>query len=150
MAACRGGGQNVSRGKVMFSAMLLTISIVALMQFAAYYWRSILAGVAAEPISAEVLAATSLDGQMLSGQDFEVIAKLHELTPKLRKESSRIGLVSVYFHVIHAIGQLASGRIAAVANWAERERVLCARYAAVQVDRRLQSNLALSAAMRSW
>jgi hypothetical protein len=133
----------------MFSAMLLTISIVALMQFAAYYWRSILAGVAAQPISAEVLAATSLDGRVLSGRDFPVIAKLHELTPNLQKKSSGLGLVSTYFHVIHAIGQLASGRVAAVANWAEGERALCARYAAVQVDRRLQSNLALAAAIRS-
>ena len=133
----------------MFSAMLLTISIVALMQFAAYYWRSILAGVAAQPISAEVLSAVSVDHGMLSGRDFEVVAKLHELTPNLQKKSSGIGLVSAYFHVIHTIGQLASGRMAGLANWAERERVLCVRYAAVQVDRRLQSNLALAAAIRS-
>lgn len=129
--------------------MLLTISIVALMQFAAYYWRSILAGVAAQPISAEVLSAVSVDHGMLSGRDFEVVAKLHELTPNLQKKSSSIGLVSAYFHVIHAIGQLASGRIAGLANWAEHERLLCVRYAAVQVDRRLQSNMALAASIRS-
>jgi hypothetical protein len=96
-----------------------------------------------------VLAATSLDGGVLSGRDFPVIAKLHDLTPNLQKKSSGIGLVSAYFHLIHAVGQLASGRLAAVASWAERERALCARYAAVQVDRRLQSNLALAAAIRS-
>jgi len=47
------------------------------------------------------------------------------------------------------VGSMASGRIAGLANWAERERVLCARYAAVQVDRRLQANLAMAAAIRS-
>jgi hypothetical protein len=36
-----------------------------------------------------------------------------------------------------------------VAEWCERERVICARYAAVQIDRRLQANLALVAALRS-
>jgi hypothetical protein len=133
----------------MFSAMLLTISIVALAQFAAYYWRSVLAGVAAQPISAVVLSAASIDRGMLSGRDFQVVAKLHELTPNLQKKSSSIGLVRAYFHVIHTIGQLAAGRMAGLANWAERERVLCVRYAAVQVDRRLQSNLALAAAIRS-
>ena len=133
----------------MFSAMLLTISIVALAQFAAYYWRSILAGVAAQPISVEVLSAVSVDRAMLSGRDFEVVAKLHELTPNLEKKSSGIGLVSAYFRLIHTIGQLASGRMSGLANWAERERLLCVRYAAVQVDRRLQSNLALAAAIRS-
>ena len=63
----------------MFSAMLLTISIVALAQFAAYYWRSILAGVAEQPISAEMLSAMSVDRGMLSGRDFQVVAKLHAL-----------------------------------------------------------------------
>ena len=134
----------------MFSALLLTISMVALVQFAAYYVRSVLAGVAAQPISEEVMAAVSLNGSPLSGQDFGVVAKLHELTPNLQKKTSSIGLVRAYFEVVHAVGRLASGRIASVANWAEGERLLCVRYAAVQVDRRLQSNLALAASIRSW
>jgi hypothetical protein len=133
----------------MFSAMLLTISIVALAQFAVYYVRSVVAGVAVQPISEEVMAAVSLNGGPLSGRDFGIVATLYELTPNLQKKSSGIGLVRAYFHVIHAIGELASGRIAAVANWAEQERVLCVRYAAVQVDRRLQANLALAASVRS-
>jgi len=133
----------------MFSAMLLTISIVALAQFAVYYVRSIMAGVAAQPISQEVMAAVSLDGGPLSGRDFGIVAKLHELTPDLQKKSTGIGLVRAYFQVIHAIDRLASGRAAAVANWAEQERVLCVRYAAVQVDRRLRSNMALAASVRS-
>ena len=133
----------------MFSAMLLTISIVALVQFAIYYVRSVVAGVAAQPISEEVMAAVSLNGASLSGRDFGILAKLYELTPNLEKKSSGIGLVRAYFSVVHAIGKLASGRIASVTNWAEGEQGLCARYAAVQVDRRLQSNLALAASIRS-
>jgi hypothetical protein len=133
----------------MFSAMLLTISMVALVQFAMYYIRSVVAGVAAQPISEQIIAAVSLNGSQLSGRDFGVVAKLHELTPNLQKKSSGIGLARAYFEVVHAVGQLAAGRIASVANWAEGERVLCVRYAAVQVDRRLQSNLALAASIRS-
>jgi hypothetical protein len=133
----------------MFSAMLLTISIFALVQFAIYYVRSVVAGVAAQPISEEVMAAVSLNGASLSGRDFGIVAKLHELTPNLQKKSSGIGLVRAYFSVVHAIGTLASGRIASITRWAEGEEGLCARYAAVQVDRRLQSNLALAAAIRS-
>ena len=112
----------------MFSAMLLTISIVALAQFVVYYVRSVVAGVAAQPISEEVMAAVSRNVQ---------------------RKSSSIGLVRAYFPVVHAIGRMTSGRIAALANWAESERMLCVRYAAVQVDRRLQSNLALAASIRS-
>jgi len=134
----------------MFSALLFTISLVALVQFAAYYWRSVVAGVAAQPISEEVLAALSLERGKLSGRDFQVVAKLHELTPNLQEKVSGIGLVRAYFHVTHAMGDLASGRVARVARWAEREQALCVRYAAVQVDRRLKSNLALAAAIRSF
>jgi len=32
--------------------------------------------------------------------------------------------------------------------WCERERLVCARYAAVQIDRRFQANLALAASLR--
>src|SRR5260370_16490634 len=39
------------RGRGMVSAMLLSISIVALSQFALYYWRAVLAGVFAQPSS---------------------------------------------------------------------------------------------------
>jgi len=133
----------------MFSATLLTISTVALAQFALFYWRAIMAGVAAHPISDELLAAARLERSALSGQDFRAIAKLHELTPNLQKESAGLGLVRLYYHMIHAVGKLASGRLEVVAEWAERERALCARYAAVQVDRRLQANQALAAAIRS-
>ena len=37
----------------------------------------------------------------------------------------------------------------AIAMWSERERVMCAQYAAVQVDRRLHANLEFAASMRS-
>ena len=133
----------------MFSAMLLTFSTVALAQFGLYYWRAVVGQVAAQPISADVLAAARLESRTLNGRDFRAIAKLHELTPNLERKASSLGLVRCYYQVINAVGLAASGRVSAVAGWAERERMLCARYAAVQVDRRLQSNLALAAAIRS-
>jgi len=40
-------------------------------------------------------------------------------------------------------------QIPAIAQWSEREGAVCARYAAVRVDQRLQANLELVAAMRS-
>jgi hypothetical protein len=133
----------------MFSAMILMISVAALAQFAGYYWRAIVAGVAAQPFSREVLVAAHLQSGTLSGEDFHSLAQLHELTPDLCERQSGLGLVPLYFKFIQAIGTLAAGRMAALAEWAEGERILCARYAAVQVDRRLQANLALSASIRS-
>ena len=133
----------------MFSALLLAISTAALAQFALFYMRAVVAGVAAQPISEEVLAAAQVDGGSLRGRDFPAFAQLHKLTPTLDKDGSGLGVVKLYYHVVHLVGSVASGRIAGLANWAERERVLCARYAAVQIDRRLQANLAMAAAIRS-
>ncbi len=114
----------------MFSAMLFTISIVALSQFALYYWRAVLAGVAAQPISDRVLAAAQVEDGRLTPQHFRTLAKLHDLTPDLQPK--RFGK-----------------QLPALAAWSERERVICTRYAAVQVDRRLQANLDLAASLRS-
>lgn len=133
----------------MFSAMLLTISIAALSQFALYYWRAVLAGVAAQPVSGRVLEAARVDNGALRGRDFQVLAELHDLTPDLRPSHSGLGLVRLYYKVIQAISEVAGSWIPSVAAWAEQERVMCARYAAVQIDQRMQANLALAAAIRS-
>lgn len=133
----------------MFAAMLLAISIVALSQFALHYWRAVLAGVAAQPVSDRVLAAANLDAQRMKGVDFEALAGLHELTPELRPSGDGLTMVRAYYRVIEKLNTLSGVRLPAVAAWCERERVICARYAAVQIDRRLQTNLALAAALRS-
>jgi hypothetical protein len=133
----------------MFAAMLLAISIVALSQFALYYWRAILAGVAAQPVSDRVLAAANLDAGRMKGQDFEKLAGLHELTPELGPGGGGLTLVRAYYRIVEALGALSGARMPVLAEWCERERVICARFAAVQIDRRLQTNLALAAALRS-
>jgi len=133
----------------MFAAMLLAISIVALSQFALYYWRAVLAGVAAQPVSERVLAAANLDAAHMQGQDFEKLAGLHELTPDLQTSSDGLLLVRAYYRVLEGLATLSSMRVPALADWCERERVICAKFAAVQIDRRLQANLAMAAALRS-
>jgi hypothetical protein len=123
--------------------------MAALAQFGVFYWRALVAGIAAQPVSEQVLAAAKVDSETMRGEDYRSLAQLHKLTPELCAKSSGLGLVPVYFKLMHAIGTLAAGRVATLADWAESERALCARYAAVQVDRRLQANMAFAAAMRS-
>ena len=128
----------------MFAAMLFTISAVALSQFALYYWRAVLAGAAAQPVSDRVLAAAHVqDGRFLP-QHFETMAELHDLTPDLKPNQGGLGLVRVYYRLVQGLGM-----VPRLTAWSQRERVVCARYAAVQVDRRLQANLELAASLRS-
>jgi hypothetical protein len=133
----------------MFAAMLFAISIVALTQFAAYYWRAMLAGAAAQPVSARILAAAGAQNGEITGEDFAALVGLHELTPDLRSAGNGLGLVRLYFKLVDGIKSLAGSRMPAVGAWSQRELAVCARYAAVQIDRRLQANLELAASLRS-
>jgi len=133
----------------MFSAMLLAISIVALSQFALFYWRAVLAGVASQPVSDRVLVAAHVENGRLTPQHFQTLAGLHDLTPDLNPKRSGLGLVRVYYRLIEGLDAIFGKRIPTFAVWSERERAICARYAAVLVDRRLQANLDLAASLRS-
>ena len=133
----------------MLSAMLFAISIVALSQFALYYWRAVLAGVAAQPVSERVLAAAHVENGHLTPSHFETLAGLHDLTPDLQPSRGGLGWVRIYYHMVQGLDVLLGKHLPALAAWSERERVICARYAAVQVGRRLQANLELAASLRS-
>jgi hypothetical protein len=133
----------------MFAAMLLAFSIVALSQFALYYWRAVLTGVAGQPVSESVLAAAHVKDGLVTGADFVTLAGLHDLTPTLQPGIGGLGLVRAYFRAIDGMRKLTGSTLPEVAQWAEREMAICARYAAVQIDRRLRANLALAAALRS-
>jgi hypothetical protein len=133
----------------MFAFMLFAISIVALSQFALYYWRAVLAGVAAQPVSERVLSAARIANGRPSGDDFQTLAGLHQLTPNLHPARGGMTLVRFYYSVLQGLDSFVGSRMPALAAWSDRERALCARYAAVQIDRRLQANLALAASLRS-
>jgi hypothetical protein len=67
----------------MFAAMLSAISIMALSQFALYYWRAVLAGAAGQPVSDSILAAAHVGNGHVTGRDFETLVGLHDLTTDL-------------------------------------------------------------------
>src|SRR5207302_6879475 len=90
----------------MFSAMLFAISIVALSQFAVYYWRAVLAGVAALPVSDRVLVAAHVEDGRLPAQHFETLAGLYEVTPDLQPNSGGPGPVRVNYRLGHSLGLL--------------------------------------------
>jgi len=133
----------------MFAAMVFTISFVAVSQFALYYLRAVLTGVAAQAVSDRVLAAAHIEDGRLLPQHFETLAGLHDLTPDLEHHGGGLGLVRVYYRFLQALGVLLGKHMPVLADWSERERAICARYAAVEVGRRLQLNLELAASLRS-
>src|SRR5260370_7290375 len=92
----------------MFAAMLFAISIVALSQFAVYYWRAMLVGAAAQPVSERILAAAGVRNGKLTGEDFRPLLGLHDLTPELSSGGKNLALVPAYYALLHAISPRSS------------------------------------------
>src|SRR5438046_4047617 len=107
----------------MFSAMLLAISIVALSQFGLYYWRAVLAGVAAQPVSDRVLVAAQVENGRLTPQHFQTLAGLHDLTPDLHPNRSGLGPVRLSYGFIEALAAFFAERFPGLAVCSDREGV---------------------------
>jgi hypothetical protein len=133
----------------MFAAMLFAISVVALSQFALYYWRAVLAAAATQPVSESILSAARVENGRVTGRDFQTFAGLHDLTPDLSPNRGGLGLVRLYYRIVDGMAAIAGHRLPGVAAWCDQELAVCARYAAVQIDLRLQSNMQLAAALRA-
>ena len=129
--------------------MLFAISAVAITQFGMYYWRAVLASVASQPVSESVLAAISAENRPLEAADFVQFAGLHAMTPDLTPRGRGLAMVRFYYGLTRALNMMVGVRVPAVAQWIEQEGTICARYAAVQIDHRLQANMELAAALRS-
>lgn len=121
----------------MVAALILAISIVALINFALSYCRATLTGVSGQPVSSEVRAAAGVEKECITGRDFKALAGILSLTPG---GSSGVGFVGLYYHVVEAMAQFARPKTA-IAAWTEREMAICAHYVGVQIDRHMQLSL---------
>lgn len=128
----------------MIAVILFTVSAIALGQFALYYWRAVLAGVASQPLSERMKEAAGIDCEALGSADFGVMMKLHDMTPGLREHNEGLRAVRLYYNALKKMS-----RIPQAADWANQEMISCARYAAVVLDRRLTANLECAAEIRS-
>jgi hypothetical protein len=134
---------------MMFSAALLSIAVVAMGQFAVYYWRAVFTGMASLPISSRVLEAAQVREESLCGNDFEKFASLLTLTPELKETKGGLGMVRAYYSVVQRAQSVFAKFSPIMAGWAEKERMLCARIAAIHIDRRLEANMMQAASIRS-
>lgn len=133
----------------MLSTMLLFLTIIALAQFAGYYGRAVLASIAARPVSSQALAAAGIQSRPVTNRDFDTLLSLHSLTPALGPSGYGLFFVRIYYRLMVWIGIKAASQFPRVVAWSRRERTLCARYAAVQLDLRLQASLAFTSSVRS-
>jgi hypothetical protein len=128
----------------MLPIVLLLFSILTMCQFGLHYWRALVAGVAAEPISDRVRAAARMENHEPEATDFDTILGLIEITPGLGGTSGLIP-VRAYFTVVSLLGRA----VPPLSVWADREKNVCARYAAALLNQRLERVEAFAASSRS-
>jgi hypothetical protein len=128
----------------MIAAILFTVSVAALIQFGVYYWRALIAGVAAKTVSERIRVAARLSTSAIGAQDFHSILILNDLTPELQGPAGSFMAIRTYYSLIQKLGRI----VPAMANWSTAEMATCSRYVAVLMDQHLERNMATAAQMR--
>jgi len=130
---------------MMIPICILGFSLVALVKFAIAQWRLILLSAASYQLSDSLQLSTGFDRAAIGPKDFGALKRFYEqLSPELKKTSSWLAEVSLYYRVIGLIAKLPS-----LSTWANREMKLCSQYVAVVLDQNLAMNLDRQMAGRS-
>jgi len=128
----------------MIPAIIFAVSVVAFAQFALYYWRATISGIAAQAISDRIRVAAGITHDGIGAQDFRSILILKDLSPDLRGPHGSFAAIRAYYAVVEKLGNI----VPAMASWANTEMATCARYVAVLMDQHLERNMACAAQVR--
>lgn len=133
----------------MFAALIFVISLAMMAQFAFFFWRSNMLTIAAEPISEALAAAQVSFGTSGTSQRFDTVAAMSQICPAIGVASVKLWPARAYYQAMRSLSWLCSAILPQGSSWALQEMAFCTRYIAVSIDRRLVSNQAYLAAMRS-
>ena len=128
----------------MISVVILLAATGALAQFGLYYWRSLIAGYASQPLSERFPLFSGLEHETPEAEDFGALLSLHRLTPTMGRRQDSLTTLRAYYSTVSVLCKLPVLHV-----WAQKEMATCSRYVAVLVDQRLMQNLAYAAEMRS-
>lgn len=133
----------------MFAALICVISLAMMAQFAIFFWRANMLAIAAEPVSDALMAAQSSFSATRDSAEFETFAAISNICPAVGLDSLKLWPARAYYQAVRLIWRCSS-ILPQGSSWARQEMAFCAQYAAVSIDRRLGSNQAYLAAIRSY
>jgi hypothetical protein len=128
----------------VLSVVMLMMSVAVGAQFFLGYWRALLAGMAAQPLSEKFFVAAGFKHASMRAEDFGKLLSLHRLMPDVKAVPNTVWRLRVHYSAMRMLGGLP-----AIGSWAQKEMAVCARCLAVMVDQRLLLNLACAAEARS-
>ncbi len=121
----------------MIAALIVVISIAALLQFFISYCRSVIAAYSKVELSEQVREVAGIAAQPVNGDEFRRLVSLVRLCPERGDDGMEIRLVGAYHGMLSTARGMLRSMVPAIAGWAERERENCSYFAAVALDRRI-------------
>lgn len=123
----------------MITALMLSFSAGALLQFFVSYCRTILATYSKVEVSAKTREIAGIESARISGAEFSRLLGLLRLAQDTGDDGVELFTVRLYYALVKAIGRLGQLFTPAAGDWSEREGSRCAYFAAVALDRRITS-----------
>jgi hypothetical protein len=120
----------------MMAAIILVLSVAALLPFLVSYCRSLIAASAKHALSAEVQDVAGLANRT-SGEDFARVVQLLRLCPDRPEDRGEIRAITTYFRLLDLVRATLAKAAPALRAWTESERGQCTYFAAVTLDRRI-------------
>ena len=121
----------------MIAALIVVISLAALLQFFISYCRSLLAAYGKVELSEQVRELTGLEKQPATGEEFRRVLQLVRLCPDRGDDRFEIRLVGTYYALLDFLREITGWLSPAITGWADHERQSCSYFAAVALDRRI-------------
>lgn len=134
----------------MLGALILVLSVAALGQFGVFYFRAVLASVAAQPLTGYVQQIEGFPTRPLRSDDFPLLVQLQKLCPEVGTDARGLRAARVYYRTLSTVINVINGFVPALRGWAESEQTLCSQFAAVLLDQRLARTANAAAEMRSY
>lgn len=130
--------------KMLTAAFILVMSMAALIQFAANAWRAAFLSVATAELPEDRAKYIPLN-------DFEEASVYERLCPELGNGGgAKLGSVSLYHSFLQFVTAMGDRILPPAAGWAQREMVLCTRFATVALAQRMERNQSVMAEVNSF
>lgn len=129
----------------MIASFICVLSVVALFRFMVSYCRSVLETADKAQLSEQFREVTGVGSRRIQPGDFARFLQLIHLCPENGSSPMDIRAVGLYYDVMYFLQRLFGALVPAVATWAERERMGCTQFAAVELDHRMSHTRALFA-----
>lgn len=121
----------------MIAALILVVSLAALLQFFVSYCRSLIAASSKLELSEQARDVTGIQNRIVRGDEFQRLLQLIGLCPGPGDDTGGIRAVRGYFGLLNLLRAVSARLAPTVVLWAEHERASCAYFAAVALDRRI-------------